>query len=83
MSARLDNGQRVRIAGHVRRDAWNVPTSWAGMEVVVRGGGGRVSGLRLYRVGFDDCETTAEFAECVLQPVQPVQSELFSERVKP
>ena len=76
----LTVGQSVRIAEHVRRNAWGVPCNWGGMQARIRGSGGRSGGVRLYVVGFDDCDTTSTFADCVLEPIAPpaAQPDLFA-----
>lgn len=68
---RITVGARVQIADRVTRTAWGPPCNWGGKEGTVTGGGGRVSGHRIWRVALepDRCFNGNDFAEDVLELV--------------
>lgn len=78
----LTVGQRVRIGPNVTRTAWGAPCNWGGMEGVINGGGARVSGRRIYRVGLPGSDCTFggnDLTEDMLEPIaaETPQADLF------
>jgi hypothetical protein len=78
-------GQRVRIHRDVTCTAWGAPCNWGGAEGIILGGGGRVRGVRIFRVGTDESihwgTSGVDFTEGMLEPVAPAvaQPDLFTE----
>lgn len=77
MKTALHEGSAVRVRPNVTTTAWGPPCNWGGKAGVITGGGGKVSGQRIWRVALDPKDPGPfggqDFTEGQLEPIEAQQ----------